>query len=94
MSKFLQYINDLQKVGGLSKHSLDMLEKKYENLDDNHKSSYDRLPEKALENYLNLRGYDRVIPIQVNVNSIKKNVQFLAWILIIDIFAQILIYLI
>lgn len=92
MSNFKQYISDLHKVGYLAKSSCENLIEKYNKSTDEYKEAYDRMPKLVVEKYLRNRDYNKVIPMEENIKSLKNNVQFMAWLLIFTIIVQVIIW--
>lgn len=92
MSNFKQYISDLNKVGYLGKSSCENLIEKYNKSTDEYKEAYDRMPKLVVEKYLRNRDYNKVIPMEENIKSLKNNVQFMAWLLILTIIVQVIIW--
>lgn len=78
MSKFIEQLNDYSNLKLIPRQITLHYRKKYEDSKDEMKAIYDRNADVLLKSEIESRELN-------NLRSIKKNMQFLAWVMIINL---------
>lgn len=80
MGVFLRALEEYEAIGVISVSQLAYYRDKYENLDNESQVLYDKYKDLILEKVLQKNS-----DLNTKVSSIKSNVQFLAWVIIVNL---------